>query len=158
MLLAVAIPTLARTIRTSKVAEASEQLEILSRAAASYYAVARVDDRHGTVHCLPEAAGPSPSMPSATRVTVDFSATAGAATWKALGFAPTTPLRYRYTFLPASAGCGSLPDPRNQALTIRAEGDLDADGVYSTFERRATLSDQGHLLLDPVLHIYDRIE
>jgi hypothetical protein len=43
-------------------------------------------------------------------------------------------------------------------LTLRAEGDLDGDGVYSTFERRAEVAARGVLLPDPVLHIDDRIE
>ena len=158
MVLAVAIPTLARSLRASKVAEASEQLEFLSRAAAAYYAQPRIDPQHGTVHCLPDAAGPAPSAPSVSSVVVDFSTAAGAPTWKALGFAPAQPLRYRYAFLPVASGCWVTPDPRAAQLTIRAEGDLDGDGVYSTFERRATLGERGKLIPDPVLHIYDRIE
>ena len=158
MLLAVAIPTLARTVRASKVAEAAEQLEFLSHAAATYYAQPRLDAARGTQYCLPEPAGPAPDVPSPQSVVVDFAAAPGAATWKALGFAPKGPLRYRYTFLPAAAGCWSEPDPRTNSFTIRAEGDLDGDGIYSNFERRATLAPQGKTLPDPVLHIYDRIE
>jgi type II secretory pathway pseudopilin PulG len=158
MLFAVAIPTLARAIRASKVAEASEQLNFLFRAAASYYAVARSDERGGVVHCLPDAAGPAPTVPSPTAIPVDFSLTPGAATWKALGFAPQAPLRYRYSFLPAAAGCSTTPDASAGPLLLRAEGDLDGDGAYSHFELLADLSSQGKLVLDPVLHIDDRIE
>jgi type II secretory pathway pseudopilin PulG len=156
MLFAVAIPTLARAIRASKVAEASEQLDFLFHAAASYYAVARRDERGAVVHCLPDAAGPAPNVPSPTAALVDFNLTPGAPTWKALGFAPKLPLRYRYSFLPAVAGCS--PDPSAGPLTLRAEGDLDGDGSYSHFELLADPSSQGKLVLDPVLHIHDRIE
>jgi len=158
MLLAVAIPTLARTLRASKVAEASEQLDYLFRAAASYYAVPRADPQLGVVHCLPEAAGPAPNLPSPTGAVVDFTLTQGAATWKALGFAPRAALRYRYTFQPAAAGCWLAPPVSASSLSIRAEGDLDGDGVYSHFELLAHAGSQGKLRLEPVLHIYDRIE
>jgi hypothetical protein len=49
-------------------------------------------------------------------------------------------------------------DLRDGPVTLRAEGDLDGDGIYSNFERRANVSSQGKLTPDPVLHIYDRIE
>jgi type II secretory pathway pseudopilin PulG len=158
MLCAVGIPTLARTVRASKVAEASEHLEQLSRAAAAYYAVPRSDPARGVVHCLPEPAGPAPNLPSPIGSVVDFGTTSGAATWKALGFAPPGPIRYRYSFLPAAAGCWVSSDVRDGLLTLRAEGDLDGDGTYSNFERRANAGNQGKLAPDPVLHIYDRIE
>jgi type II secretory pathway pseudopilin PulG len=158
MLLAVAIPTLARTLRASKVAEASEHLELLSRAAAAYYAVPRLDPGRGVLHCLPEAAGPSPNVPSPSGVVVDFGATPGAATWKALGFAPPGPIRYRYSFVPAAGGCWATAEVRDALVTLRAEGDLDGDGTYSNFERRGTAGNQGKLTPDPVLHIDDRIE
>jgi type II secretory pathway pseudopilin PulG len=158
MLLAVAIPTLARTLRASKVAEASEQLDYLFRAAARYYAVPRADPQLGRVHCLPEAAGPAPNLPSPTGIVVDFNLAQGAATWKALGFAPRGPLRYRYTFLPAAAGCWVAPPASASSLSLRAEGDLDGDGVYSHFELLAHVAGSGKLTLEPVLHVYDRIE
>lgn len=166
MVLAVALPTLQRTIRVSKVAEAPEQLESLYRAAAAYYAEPRTregDDhasaRHATAerHCLPPAAGPTPETPSPDPRTVDFVAddVTGKDTWRALGFTPAVPLRYRYTFAPSSSGCDL---PSGASLILRAEGDLDGDGVYSRFERRALLNTDGSLTPEPVLHIQDRIE
>jgi type II secretory pathway pseudopilin PulG len=159
MLLAVAIPTLARSVRASKVSEASEQLENLYRAASAYYATARNDERGAATQCLPPDAGPTPSVPSVSLVNVDFQAatTPGAETWSALGFQPRVPLRYRYTFLSNAPGCHAAASGRGW-LTLRAEGDLDGDGVYSTFERRAELAARGVLRPDTVLHIDDRIE
>jgi type II secretory pathway pseudopilin PulG len=166
MVLAVALPTLQRTIRVSKVAEAPEQLESLYRASTAYYAEARArpaDDptsaRHATAqrHCLPAAAGPTPETPSPTPRAVDFGAddVAGKDSWRALGFTPSMPLRYRYSFAPSSSGCDL---PAGATLILRAEGDLDGDGVYSRFERRAQINADGTFTPEPVLHIEDRIE
>jgi type II secretory pathway pseudopilin PulG len=153
VMLAVAIPTLARSVRASKVAEASEQLESLYQSASAYYAVRR-SDASGMVYCLPEATGPTPDAPSASPVKVDF----GAETWKALGFAPRAALRYRYSFLPSVSGCGLPRGAPPYRLVLRAEGDLDGDGHFSVFERRARIEPNGQLQPEPVLHIVDRIE
>jgi hypothetical protein len=42
-------------------------------------------------------------------------------------------------------------------LSVRAEGDLDGDGVLSLFERSATIQ-HGELALDPLLTVRDRVE
>jgi prepilin-type N-terminal cleavage/methylation domain-containing protein len=155
VILAVAIPTLARSVRASKVSEATEQLDALYRASAAYYAVPRGEQGH----CLPEAAGPTPELPSTAPVAVDFAAaSSGAETWKALGFAPKLSLRYRYSFLPSVSGCGLPRGAPPHRLVLRAEGDLDGDGVLSTFERHAAIESDGKLSAEPVLHVQDRIE
>jgi type II secretory pathway pseudopilin PulG len=159
MVVAVAIPTLARSVRASKVSEASEQLDALYRASAAYYATAR-NDADGSNHfCLPLSAGPTPDIPTPSPVLVDFlgPSVQGSASWQALGFTPHVPLRYRYSFMPTTPGCAQ-PEAAANALVLRAEGDLDGDGLFSTFERRATVESSGVLLPDPVLHIEDRIE
>jgi type II secretory pathway pseudopilin PulG len=156
-LLAVAVPTLTRTIQVSKVAEASQQLEALYRGAAAYYAVARRVEGGRTAHCLPAPAGPTPEVPAVSPVAVDFAQSKGASTWAALGFAPSAPLRFRYTFAPEVSGC-ALEHSSAPVLTLRAEGDLDGDGHYSVFERRAAILPKGQLRAEPVLHIDDRVE
>lgn len=160
MLLAVALPTLARTIRVSKVAEASEQLEALYQAAAAYYATPRRSEDGREVYCLPSAAGPTPATPSVDPVPVDFAHAPGPgnATWSALGFAPHAALRFRYSFLPAAAGCEPERSANAPMLSLRAEGDLDGDGVLSHFERRARIAPEGKLVPELVLHVEDRVE
>ena len=59
-------------------------------------------------------------------------------TWQALGFAPADPIRFAYQF--ESEGTG--PDAR---FTARAIGDLDCDGVLSTFERIGTVDAEGNV-------------
>jgi type II secretory pathway pseudopilin PulG len=160
MVLAVAVPTFVHTLETSKAAEASSQLATLYRNAAAYYAVARPTTGPKLAYCVPGAAGPAPLVASVNPVPVDFSAAdmPGAATWKALDFAPKEPLRYRYSFLPHGASCLVDEPAQPSTITIRAEGDLDGDGTLSRFERRAQLRAYGVLEPDNMLHITERIE
>lgn len=159
MLLAVALPTLGKTVRPSKLTEASEQLDSLVRATAAYYAEPRLDAHGELTHCLPPPAGPTPETPSVSPISVDFPA--GAEGWKALGFATSVPLRFRYAYMPAVWGCErdrswNVPGPL--LVRFRAEGDLDGDGAYSHFERRAQILPGGELRIEPVLHVEDRVE
>jgi type II secretory pathway pseudopilin PulG len=160
MVLAVAVPTFVDKLETSKAAEASQQLATLFQSSAAYFAVARPTSDGKTAYCLPAVAGPAPLLPSPEPVIVDFAAqdTPGVDTWRALEFAPKEPLRYRYTFLPRGPACmvdELFPLP---TLTLRAEGDLDGDGTFSRFERRARLRARGQLDGERMLHIADRIE
>lgn len=158
-LLAVALPTLGRSVRPSKLTEASQQLDALYSAVAAYYATPRPAANGGSTYCLPAPAGPTPETPSVSPLRSDFTAQSaqGASTWKDLGFTPSVPLRFRYSFAPAAWGCTrNVSDGR--MLVLRAEGDLDGDGLYSSFERHAQVLPAGKLQPDPVLHVQDRIE
>ena len=161
VVLAVWVPRFVRLLRTSKVAEASEQLAILHRAAAVYYEASH-STPHGVVRrCLPPAAGPTPPRPSTVPRDVDFASEAatGSPTWRALGYRPARPLRYRYTFVPTSAGCGLARDSQRPTLvTLRAEGDLDGDGELSLFEREITLDPEGRLVPLGGLFVRHRME
>ncbi len=157
VLLAVFVPTFVRELRTSKLAEASEQLAYLERLTAAYYAAShRVDNR---IHraCLPDTAGPAPAVGTEERAEYDFSAedAPGSPTWKALGFDPG-PTRFRYSFLPERSGCGIRQ--RGTIVTLRAEGDLDGDGEHSLFERRLGLREDGTLGATGALIVEDRVE
>jgi hypothetical protein len=53
-------------------------------------------------------------------------------TWRALDFAVEVPHPYKYEYV--SSGVGD-----NAMFTARAIGDLNCDGVFSTFERMGTI-------------------
>jgi len=131
IVLATFLPTFLRKVRASKSVEAAERLGELHQGTAAYFASRR---------CLPEGAGPSPDHPSEEPVVVDFQ---GSPVWRAVGFVPSEPLRFRYSFRPEQTGC-NLHGLR--LVTLRAEGDLDADGVLSTFERSAGANRHGELV------------
>lgn len=152
ILLAVGIPSFVRALHTSKMSEAPEQLRRLYDLTAAYYGK--------PPRCLPEAAGPTPATATPQATTVRFAdpESPGASTWQALGFEPSRPIRYRYTLVVPSPGCQQPRDSRDQfVVSVRAEGDLDADGVLSLFERNASLRD-GQLELDRLLVIRDAVE
>lgn len=161
VLLAVFVPTFVAHLRTSKIAEAAEQLETLHLSTVAYYGARhRADGDRTRTRCLPGEAGPAPAEPATEPVSLDFASerTAGAATWRALGFQPVEPVRYRYTFVPAAAGCDLTAEVSATLVTLRAEGDLDGDGDMSTFERRAGLDQDGELVAVGILHVQDRTE
>ncbi len=70
-------------------------------------------------------------MPSGARI-VDTAGAWDTPTWQALAFAIDDPHWYSYQY--DSSGVGS-----NAMFTARAVGDLDGDGVLSTFERSGGL-------------------
>lgn len=160
VLVAAFVPSFLRHLRFSKIAEASEQLDVLYRSAAAYYATEqRVDGRaaHG---CLPGNAGPTPKQPSVDPVFVDFSSidVVGRESWQALG-QTTGMLRYSYRLEVPQPGCGPRREPPYPAITFHAQGDLDGDGHLSALERSASIS-ADQQLLQPIipLRITDRIE
>ncbi len=162
VLLAAFVPTFLDHVRLSKISEATEQLEALHRGAAAYYASEqRVGGKlvHG---CLPDSAGPMPESPAIDPVAVDFAAsdTIGRATWNALGVSDTRDLRYSYSVIVSKPGCAPHDiTPGAAVITLRAEGDLDGDGVKSLIERTATLStDQRTLVPVPPLRVERRVE
>ncbi len=156
IVLAVFVPTFLRRVRTNKIIEASELLQEMSNRTAAYYATSWDT---GKRYCLPPSAGPTPATPTADPAEVDFFADeqAGHTTWKALGFQPSRQVRYSYSYTPSRDGCDLIGSDDLGLVSFRAEGDLDEDGVRSTFERRATLEADG---LKPArtLHVHQRIE
>lgn len=133
----------------------------MHRAAAAYYTRQHPTPEGSATSCLPPAAGPTPASPSVEPQKVDFHAeeTVGSQTWRALGYQPSRAIRYRYSILPAEAGCGVEEAPPEEPLIrLRAEGDLDGDGELSIFERAATLTPDGQLVPDGPLLMRRRIE
>jgi len=57
-------------------------------------------------------------------------------TWRELNFAVDEPFYYAYQYI--SSGTGA-----DAKFTVRAVGDLDCDGVLSTFERAGQADDKG---------------
>lgn len=161
VVLATIIPTFLRSVRLSKISEASAELQRMHASIAAYYARPQIVGDRKLMRCLPEPAGPTPALPTHDPQPVQFGApeTPGSSTWRAIGYEPEGPVRYRYSLLPSSPGCMIRPARQGNVplLTLRAEGDLDSDGVLSRFERTANDVD-GELVLEPLLDVRNRIE
>lgn len=142
IVLVVFVPTFLRRVRTNKINEAAELLQEMSDRAAAYYATPWDDAKR---FCLPGRAGPSPEAPAMDLQELDFSAEEqlGHESWAALGFQPSRPVRYSYSYTPSHDGCGLNTLDETVSVTFRADGDLDGDGVNSRFERRATIDRDG---------------
>lgn len=161
--LAAFVPRFLRDLRLSKVNEAVQELERMQWGAAAYFALENEPTEPGgerTTHCLPEAAGPTPAEPSVDPVDLDFGdpELAGSETWRSLAFLPPQPVRFRYSFIPVEAGCGLRSPEGTYLVSMRAEGDLDGDGIRSLFERRARANDDGILVPTGILYVHDRAE
>lgn len=161
IVLAVGVPAFVRGLRTSKSAEAVHELGRIFDAVERYYATPQPTAVGTRIGCLPDAAGPTPAQPSKEPVSVEFGAATSpsAATWRAIGYEPASPLRYRYSLRPLRAGCGTVRGTADgqPLLWLRAEADLDGDGALSRFERTASEHD-GTLVLDEPLIVHDRVE
>ncbi|MCA9527051.1 MAG: hypothetical protein KC549_12235, partial [Myxococcales bacterium] len=139
VLAAVAIPAFLKYIRRAKSSEARMEVRRLGMAAMAYYA------EFGK---LPEPAPPTPAeIPcgSGDRKPAAPDLWAHPA-WQALSFATPDHPRYQYSFVTSPTG-----------FTARALGDLDCDGVLSTFEVSGEVRD-GELSLTPGIQTRDELE
>jgi type II secretory pathway pseudopilin PulG len=131
ILAAVTLPVFVRQIRMVRTAEAVDRLAFLYRQSASYWSSERFDQSTSgrvMVHQFPDPQPPTPAaVPAGTRVLTPPAAW-GTPTWQALSFALTEPHYFAYAYDSSGTNAGA-------GFTARALGDLDGDGVCSTFER-----------------------
>jgi len=139
VLAAVAIPAFVKYQRRAKTTEPLMNLRKLYDGAVMYY-TEEYATRTGELlpHSFPQSAGPTPpSTACRGGDSVEHSSTREtwrAPTWSSLGFSIVGPHRYRYEFISDGRG-----------FTARATGDLDCDGVLSTFERVGTIDAEGNV-------------
>jgi hypothetical protein len=122
--------------------EASDNLNRIARAMVSYAVTERVGRGLTASVLAPQFPGSAPRTPADVprgHRAVDPPGTWNHPTWQALQFALTDPHYYSYEVV--SDG---------QSFTARALGDLDSDGVFSTFERTGTLGPGGEATLAPL--------
>lgn len=135
ILAAMAIPLMSGFIRRSKSAEASAQLTSLFQHAAAYYSMEHAGAGMGgeiQTACTVAAAGPRPLAPTVQKQL--FEPDAG---FRALNFGIGDYVYYSYVVQgPAAQPCGH-PALKEDLYTFSAHGDLDGDGVRSTFELAA---------------------
>jgi len=157
ILAAVAIPAFMKYIRRSKTTEASMNVRKLYDSSVSYY-----ESEHATrsgaiiakqfpvaavvtpaTHCCANAGEKCPPDPTLWQDT--------AGTWAALNFSVDDPFYYQYSY--DSTGT----DTASQ-FTARANGDLDCDNIYSTFERIGKVDSQHNVTGGSGLYVANDIE
>jgi hypothetical protein len=127
-LMAVAVPAFLRDLHASRFVEPTEGLERLGAAAVAY---AVANER------FPDSAPLTPSVPPRGKKEADLPGTWDTPAWKALAFRPAAegvPHAYAFSFESTSGG---------SAFVAQAHGDLDGDGVLSTFEIRGRSGHEG---------------
>lgn len=136
--LGVGIPAFVKYQQRMRTAEAEDRISEMYRSAVSYYYSEHVNLAGGPMRPqFPVSAGPTPAQRCCDlggadgRCPVNFEQW-DTPTWQALNFAVTDPSNFQYQFV--SDG---------QSFTARAIGDLDCDGIFSTFERAGTATPEG---------------
>ncbi len=132
ILAAVAIPAMMKYLRRARTTEAIDKLAYLYRFSATYFTSERTAGAAYNAASLPrqfpQSAGLTPStVPPGVRY-IDPPGTWDAPTWQALAFHISDPHAFSYQYESAGTGVSA-------GFTARANGDLDGDGSYSTFER-----------------------
>ncbi len=135
ILAAVAIPAFIKYLRQARTAEAPPNLKKIYDAAATYFEKEHTK-RDGTPFDaqFPGKVEMTPSTKCAAETGGRCRGTSWShATWTALQFAIDDPHYFQYEFVSSGEKGGAQ-------FTARAQADLDSDGVFSTYERAATVS------------------
>lgn len=154
------LPAFFARLQLSKFDEVDRELEHLARAVQTYYEASHSVRGSARRRCLPASAGPTPAEVGEAPIEVDFThdATPGAPTWRALGFQPALPGRFRYTVQSSVARCDVRPPPGELMVRVVAEADLDGDGTLSRFTRQFLMGDDGALTEERLLRVVNRTE
>ncbi len=158
-LLAVVVPAFRCHCGRSRVSEAAQNVGSLYRGAVAYYETEHRFHSTRTQETIPnqfpDSVGPTPALRLVTatrgRRFVGAPGEWDAPSWQALSFAISDPRHYAYEFV--STGTGN-----SAAFTARARGDLDADGVFSTFERAGSVDAHGSVKGSSGLYIDQELE
>jgi hypothetical protein len=149
-LLAVAIPSFAKHLSSSRLVEPVDGLARLGEGAKAYA------EAHPNDAPFPQSAPLTPTEVPRGVMLVDAPGTWDTPTWRALDFRFEDAHRFSFAF------DSTLPQKRSAtgaSFVATAHGDLDGDGVTSTFEIRGHADDAHHTaVLDPGMHIDSEFE
>jgi len=139
----IAVPAFIKYTRRAKSSEAVEVMDKIYQGAVTYYSQPRVDNNANLMPCqFPPSTGPTPAAGTCCAefggpdADGDDRCDAGGEWWQTEAWTGHFYNRsdahyYVYEFKSQGTGDGA-------EFTITAHGDLDCDGVQSTFERRGT--------------------
>ena len=140
-LLAVAVPAFVHDLHASRFVEPTEGLERLGASAVAY---AITNGR------FPDSAPLTPATPPRGKKEVDPPGAWDGPTWKALAFRPSpegVPHAYSFSF-----------ESTGTAFVAQARGDLDGDGVLSTFEIRGSTAAGAKPTVAPGMYVDQELE
>jgi len=149
-LAAVAVPVFVRELHASRLVEPVEGIERLSASAIAYANV------HSVALAFPPSAPMTPSLPPRGHCETFALDAWQTGTWRALEFRPMPPDAphcFAYAF-------DSTLSPARSSFRAHAHGDLNGDGIFSTFEMsgHAIEGDPMGPSLDPGMFIDSEVE
>jgi len=155
--LAVAVPAFVRDLHGSRFAEPVAGLGAIGEGAVAYAASLPIE------RAFPTSVALTPPRPPRGVLAADPPGTWQAPTWVALHFPPPRTSGRAFADGQAHAfafGFDSVLSPLRSGFVARAHGDLDGDGVLSTFEIRghAVAGDPSGPSVDPGMFIQDELE
>ena len=142
--LAVMVPAFAKNLHASRLAE---PLDGLNRIAARASAIAAA---RPPAIAYPASVGLTPEQVPRGEAHLDAAGTWDHPTWRTLGIEWTVPHHYSFEFLSENRPSGAL-------FEAKAHGDLDGDGVFSTFEIAGESKEGSEPMLYP-LESYREVE
>lgn len=148
--LAVAVPTFVREVHASRFVEPVDGLQRIGAAAILYA------KGHTVGQAFPPGAPATPPIPPRGRCVPDAPGAWDHPTWRALDFRPVPPdAPHCFSF-----SFDSSLSPSLSTFRAQAHGDLDGDGIPSTFEvtGRSADGDARGPLLDPGMFIDSEVE
>ena len=156
ILAAIAIPAFIGYVKRAKTSEATGNLNSIFKASVSYYNVERTARGLAAAtqgQCSVATAAVQPTA-GATKQQYDFPG--GDTNFNALGFAVADYIYYGYGITSKAAKCGNVAN--TSLYTFSAEGDLDGDATFSTFELAVGSNTNNELYHARGFFIKDEIE
>jgi len=142
VLAAVAIPSFMKYLKNAQTTEARIQIEKITMGARAYYLDNFASKGLGVIpRQFPESIAMTPAITCCAvkgGKCLPNAAAWNEPSWVALAYSMDDPHSYRYEFISS----GSATDA---VFTARAKGDLDCDGIESTFEMYGRIGDGGEL-------------
>ena len=150
ILAAVAIPAFLKYIKKAKTTEARLNIAKIVTGEVAYYDEEKVN-QSGTIinkYFVAVAAAPAATPPGVNKVTYNWDGSAG---WTALKFGTDSAVLFNY--MTATLGVDTTA-----AFTARAQGDLNGDAIYSTFERTGYHNANNQMELGSGIYIVNELE
>ena len=163
VLASIAIPAFVDYVKRSKTSETGAMLKGLYTGAAAYYGgerwgmgvppVGSIDVASSGCTVIP---GSTSYTPSGNKHTADWDSEAPS--FRDLNFSPGDPLYYGYQIVGSDGMCGHVPNSSMNIYTFRAQGDLDSDGTFSTFEIQCGTNGNNELYRTPGIFVINELE
>ena len=143
----------------SKTSEAQANLRNLFQLSAGYYAneqwgAGSVAAGGSAVSACTVGPARTSNVPSSSKTVVDWMSEAES--FSALGFSVADPIYYQYEIAGPPGRCDNAPS--TELYSLRAHGDLDADGEASLFELTVRSDVNNELERSPGFHVQNELE